>query len=59
MIKYQLPYTWFDQISDHKHGIYLYGKLSAKVLVEAADKNTKFMFMKTRRLFFSEAWFQK
>ena len=26
-IKYQLPHTRFDQISDHKHHIYLYGKL--------------------------------
>ena len=27
MIKYQLPHTRFDQISYHKHDIYLYGKL--------------------------------
>ena len=30
MIKYQLPHTRFDQVSDHKHDIYLYGKLSTK-----------------------------
>ena len=37
----------FDQISDHKHDIYLYEKLSTKLLVHAANKNIKFMFTKT------------
>ena len=31
MIKYQLSRTRFDQISDHKHDIYLYGKLSTEL----------------------------
>ena len=53
MIKYQLPLTRFDQISDRKHGIYLYGKLSTKQLAQAASKNTNFMFIKTGRLLFS------
>ena len=43
----------FDQISDTKHDIYLYGKLSTKLLAKAAYKNIKFMFKKTERLFFS------
>ena len=30
MIKYQHPHTQFNQISDHKHDIYLYGKLCTK-----------------------------
>ena len=34
----------FDQISDHKHDIYLHGKLSAKLLAQAANKNAKPMF---------------
>ena len=44
MIKYQLPHTQFDQISDHKHDIYLYGKLFPKLLAQAANKNTNFIF---------------
>ena len=40
MIKYQVPYTRFDQISDHKHDTYLTRKLSSKLLVQAANKNT-------------------
>ena len=32
MIKYQLLQAWFDQISDQKHDIYLYGKPSIKLL---------------------------
>ena len=44
MIKYSLPHKRFDQISNHKHDIYLYGKLSAKVLAQATNKNTKSMF---------------
>ena len=33
MIKYELHYTLFDQISDHnKHDIYLYGKLPTKLI---------------------------
>ena len=42
----------FDQISCTKHDIYLYGKLSTKLLAKAAYKNIKFMFKKTERLFF-------
>ena len=32
LFKYPLSYTRFDQISDHKYGIYLYGKLSTKLI---------------------------
>ena len=53
MIKYQLPYTRFDQISDHEHEKYLYGKLFTKLLAEAANKTTEFMFTKTGRFVFS------
>ena len=52
MIKHQLLYTRFDQISDHKHDIYLYGNLSTKFLLKAPKKNTKFMFSKTGQLLF-------
>ena len=31
----------FDQTSDNKYGIYLYGKLSTKQLGQAANKNTR------------------
>ena len=31
MIKYRLPHTRFDQISDHEKDTYLYGKLSIKL----------------------------
>ena len=55
MIRYQLLHTQFDQISDYKHD----SKLSTKLLAQAANKNTNFMFMKTRRLLFSEICFQK
>ena len=44
VIKYSLPHMQFDQISDHKHDIYLHGKLSAKLLAQAANKNVKPMF---------------
>ena len=44
VIKYSLPHMQFDQISDHKHDIYLHGKLSAKLLAQAANKNAKPMF---------------
>ena len=45
VIKYLLPHMRLNQIRDHKHGIYLPGKLSAKLLVQAAKKkNTKSMF---------------
>ena len=47
MIKYQLPQTQFNQISDHQHGIYLIGKLCTKLLTRAANKNIKFMFPKS------------
>ena len=43
----QLPYTRFDQISDHKHEIHLYGKLSTKLLMQAANESTEFMLTKT------------
>ena len=36
LIKYQLPHTQSDQISDHKHDIYLYGKLTTNLLAQAA-----------------------
>ena len=37
----------FDQIFHHKHDIhFLYGKLSTKLLKEAAKANFKFMFTK-------------
>ena len=49
MIKYQLSHTLIDHISDHKRDMYLYEKLSTKLLVNADNKNTsKFMFTKTR-----------
>ena len=50
MIKCQLSNAPFDQINDHKHHIYLCGKLSTKLLGQAADKNSSFMFMKIRQL---------
>ena len=53
MIKSQLPHMQFNQISDYKHDIYLYGKLSTKLLAQAADKNTTLMFMNTGQLTFS------
>ena len=39
MIKYQLSHMPFDQIT-YKHDIYLYRKLSWKLLVQAVNKNT-------------------
>ena len=42
----------FNEISDHKHDKFLYGKLSGKLLAQA-NKNIKFMFTKTVRLLFS------
>ena len=53
MIKYKLSHPGFGQINDHKHDIYLHGKLSTKLLAQAANKNSKFMFTKTGRLLFS------
>ena len=53
MIKYQLLHARFDHITDHKHDIYLYGKLSTKLLVETANKITNIMFLKTGWLLFS------
>ena len=53
------PQTKFDPISDHSHDINLHGNLSTKLLAQEANKNTKFMFMKTGWLLFSEVWFQK
>ena len=52
MIKYQHSHTWFNQISDHKHDIYLYGKLFTKLLAQATNENTKSVFTKTGQLFF-------
>ena len=49
----------FDQISDHKHDIYLYGKLSIKLFAQASNKNTKFMFTKTGNFLFTYVWFWK
>ena len=40
---------WFDQISDHKHDKYLYGKLSTKLLMQTTNKNNKFLFTETGR----------
>ena len=40
----------FDQISDHKHNTYFNTKLSAKLLVQTANENTKFKFTKTGQL---------
>ena len=59
MINYQLPHTRFDEISDHIHDIYLYRMLSTKLIAQAANKNTKFMFTKTLRSLFTEVWPQK
>ena len=44
MIKYQLAYTPFDQISDHKYDIHWYGKVFTKLLVQAFNKNNEVMF---------------
>ena len=49
MIKYQLSHTRFDQISDHKHGIYLHGELSTKLLAQATSKITRFVLIRTVR----------
>ena len=53
MTKYQLPHTRFNQVNDDKHDVYLHGKLSINLLVQATNENTKFMFTKTGRLLFS------
>ena len=53
MNKYQLRDTRSDQISGHKHDIYLYGELSTNLLAQAANKSTNFLFIKTGRLLFS------
>ena len=39
IIKYQVPFTRFEQISGHKYYIYLYGKLSSKLYAQAANKS--------------------
>ena len=41
--------TPLDQISDHKHDIYLSGKLSTKFLTQVVNKNIKFKFTKLDR----------
>ena len=39
MVKYLLPHTRFNQISDHQHDrVYLNGKLSTKLLAQTANK---------------------
>ena len=38
IIKYQLLHTRCDQISDYKHDIYLYGKISTELLAQAATR---------------------
>ena len=53
VVSNQLPHTWFNQISDHKHSIYLYEKLSTTLLAQVGNKNTNFKFMKTGWLLFS------
>ena len=40
ILKYQLFHTRFDQISDHKHDIYLYQKLSTKLLAQGMYVDT-------------------
>ena len=59
MIRYQLPNTWLNHISDQQYGIYLYVKLCSKLLMQTANKNTKFTFMETRPLRFSLVWIRK
>ena len=44
MNMWQLTYSQFDKHSDHKHNTDLHGKLSTKLLVQAANEKTKFMF---------------
>ena len=53
MIQYQFLHTQFNQISDDKQDIYLYGVLFTKLLGQAANKNPIFMFKKTGQLHFS------
>ena len=50
IINYQFPHMLVDQITDHKHNIYLNRKLSAKLLVQTANENTKFKFTKAGQL---------
>ena len=52
MIKYKLPHTWFNQISDHKHGIHLDGKLSTKLLAEKANKKLGLCLKRLESCFF-------
>ena len=40
ILKYQLFHMRFDQISDHKHGIYLYQKLSTKLFAQGMYVDT-------------------
>ena len=54
MTKYQLPHTRF---SDHKHDIYLNGKLSTKLLAQAANKNT--CLRSKVHVYENFRWFQK
>ena len=47
------------QISDHKHNIHLYGKLSTKLLAQTANKYNISMFTKTGRLLNLKYGFRK
>ena len=53
MISYKLLHAWFYHIFGDKHEIYLYGKLSTKLLAQATNKNTKFMYNKMVPFFLS------
>ena len=48
----QLPHKRFDQISDHKYDIYVYGKVITKLLALAANKNTYHVFQNWAVAFF-------
>ena len=53
-----LPHIWFDEISNDKHDIYLYGKLSTKLLAQAADKNANLCLIKLGGCFFLKYGFK-
>ena len=50
MIDYQLSDTRINQISDHRHGIYLNRKLSTKLLLPTANKNTRISLYDSKQL---------
>ena len=58
MIKYQVPHTRFDQISNHKHDIHLYEKLSTKLLVQAVIKILRSCLQKLNQFFFVKYGFR-